>query len=30
MYTAAIGATAIIMIILVGVKPLERRFISVR
>ena len=27
---AAIGATAIIMIILVGVKPLERRFISVR
>ncbi len=30
MYTAAIGATVIIMIILVGVKPLERRFISVR
>ncbi|MBB2926980.1 MgtC/SapB family protein [Paraburkholderia silvatlantica] len=30
MYTAAIGATVIIMIILVGVKPLERRFIAVR
>jgi putative Mg2+ transporter-C (MgtC) family protein len=30
MYTAAIGATAIILIILVGVKPLERRFITVR
>ncbi|MEX3843392.1 MgtC/SapB family protein [Paraburkholderia sp. BR10882] len=30
MYSAAIGATVIIMIILVGVKPLERRFISVR
>lgn len=30
MYTAAIGATAIILIILAGVKPLERRFISVR
>ena len=30
MYTAAIGATVIIMIMLVGVKPLERRFISVR
>lgn len=30
MYTAAIGATAIIMVILVGVKPLERRFIAVR
>ena len=30
MYTAAIGVTAIIMVILVGVKPLERRFIPVR
>jgi putative Mg2+ transporter-C (MgtC) family protein len=30
MYTAAVGATAIILIILAGVKPLERRFISVR
>ncbi len=30
MYTAAIGATLIILIILAGVKPLERRFISVR
>ncbi|MBB3257244.1 putative Mg2+ transporter-C (MgtC) family protein [Paraburkholderia bannensis] len=30
MYTAAIGATAIILLILAGVKPLERRFISVR
>lgn len=30
MYTAAIGATIIILIILVGVKPLERRFISVK
>lgn len=30
MYTAAIGATIIILIILAGVKPLERRFISVR
>ncbi len=30
MYTAAIGATAIILVILAGVKPLERRFISVR
>ncbi|WP_322015811.1 MgtC/SapB family protein [Paraburkholderia sp. J12] len=30
MYTAAIGATAIILLILAGVKPLERRFIAVR
>lgn len=30
MHTAAIGATIIILIILVGVKPLERRFISVK
>ncbi|MFM0131663.1 MgtC/SapB family protein [Paraburkholderia sediminicola] len=30
MYMAAIGATIIILIILVGVKPLERRFISVK
>ncbi|WP_109480606.1 MgtC/SapB family protein [Paraburkholderia sp. C35] len=30
MYTAAIGATAIMLIILAGVKPLERRFISVK
>ncbi|WP_413195120.1 MgtC/SapB family protein [Pararobbsia alpina] len=30
MYTAAIGATVIILIILAGVKPLERRFITVR
>ncbi|CAE6864139.1 hypothetical protein R75461_08156 [Paraburkholderia nemoris] len=30
MYTAAIGSTIIILIILVGVKPLERRFISVK
>jgi putative Mg2+ transporter-C (MgtC) family protein len=30
MYTAAIGATVIIFIILAGVKPLERRFISVK
>lgn len=30
MYTAAVGATIIILIILVGVKPLERRFISVK
>jgi putative Mg2+ transporter-C (MgtC) family protein len=30
MYTAAIGATVIILIILSGMKPLERRFISVR
>jgi putative Mg2+ transporter-C (MgtC) family protein len=30
MYTAAIGATIIILIILAGVKPLERRFISVK
>lgn len=30
MYTAAIGATVIILIILAGVKPLERRFISVK
>jgi len=30
MYTAAIGATIIILIILAGVKPLERRFIAVK
>ena len=30
MYTAAIGATVIILIILAGIKPLERRFISVK
>lgn len=30
MYTAAVGATVIILAILAGVKPLERRFISVR
>jgi putative Mg2+ transporter-C (MgtC) family protein len=30
MYTAALGATVIILIILAGVKPLERRFISVK
>lgn len=30
MYTAAIGATVIILVILAGMKPLERRFISVR
>ncbi|TCK84215.1 MgtC/SapB family protein [Paraburkholderia sp. BL9I2N2] len=30
MYTAAFGATIIILIILAGVKPLERRFISVK
>ena len=30
MYTAAIGATGIMLIILAGVKPLERRFISVK
>lgn len=30
MYTAAIGATIVILAILAGVKPLERRFISVR
>ncbi len=30
MYTAAIGATIIIIIILAGMKPIERRFISVR
>lgn len=30
MYTAAIGATIIILIILAGVKPLERRFISIK
>jgi putative Mg2+ transporter-C (MgtC) family protein len=30
MYTAAIGATIIILIILAGIKPLERRFISVK
>jgi putative Mg2+ transporter-C (MgtC) family protein len=30
MYAAAFGATIIILIILAGVKPLERRFISVK
>lgn len=30
MYTASIGATVIILVILVGMKPLERRFISVK
>lgn len=30
MYTAAVGAAIIILIILAGIKPLERRFISVR
>nr|WP_246356284.1 MgtC/SapB family protein [Paraburkholderia humisilvae] len=30
MYVAAIGATIIILIILAGIKPLERRFISVK
>jgi putative Mg2+ transporter-C (MgtC) family protein len=30
MYTAAIGATVIILAILAGLKPIERRFISVR
>lgn len=30
MYTASVGATVIILAILAGVKPLERRFISVR
>jgi putative Mg2+ transporter-C (MgtC) family protein len=30
MYTAAFGATVIILVILAGVKPLERRFISVK
>lgn len=30
MYTAAVGATVIILIILVGMKPIERRFISVK
>lgn len=30
MYTAAIGATIIILIILAGLKPIERRFISIR
>jgi putative Mg2+ transporter-C (MgtC) family protein len=30
MYTASVGATVIILVILAGVKPLERRFISVR
>lgn len=30
MYTAAFGATIIILIILAGVKPLERRFISAK
>lgn len=29
-YTAALGATIIILIVLAGVKPLERRFISVK
>jgi putative Mg2+ transporter-C (MgtC) family protein len=30
LYTASIAATAIILVILAGLKPLERRFISVR
>jgi putative Mg2+ transporter-C (MgtC) family protein len=30
MYTAAVGATIIILIILAGMKPLERRFIAVK
>jgi putative Mg2+ transporter-C (MgtC) family protein len=30
LYTASIAATAIILIILAGIKPLERRFISVK
>src|SRR5690606_17344349 len=30
MYVAAIGATVIILIILAGLKPLERRFIAVK
>ncbi|RQQ16938.1 MgtC/SapB family protein [Burkholderia stagnalis] len=30
MYVAAIGATAIVLVILAGVKPLERRFIAQR
>ena len=30
MYTASVGATVIIFIILAGVKPLERRFIAVK
>jgi len=30
MYTAAFGATIIILVILAGVKPLERRFIAVK
>ncbi|MFM0617499.1 MgtC/SapB family protein [Paraburkholderia nemoris] len=30
MYTAAVGATIIILVILAGMKPLERRFISVK
>lgn len=30
MYTAAVGATVIILIILAGVKPLERKFISAK
>jgi len=30
MYTAAVGATVIILVILAGVKPIERRFISVK
>jgi putative Mg2+ transporter-C (MgtC) family protein len=30
LYTASIAATAIILVILAGLKPLERRFITVR
>ncbi|QYD70095.1 hypothetical protein KZJ38_07220 [Paraburkholderia edwinii] len=30
MYTASVGATVIILVILVGIKPIERRFIAVR
>lgn len=30
MYVAAVGATVIILIILAGIKPIERRFISVK
>lgn len=30
MYTASIAATVIVLIILAGIKPLERRFIAVR
>lgn len=30
MYTAAVGATIIILLILAGIKPIERRFISVK